>query len=135
MHLTTTLLGKLPCKEGYALLPGASVVPARPMKYGTAWHQPRRNDLRFHVDSRNPESKPDLVYMSQKSRNDLSDYSRSMPTSVYPGKMWKAECTRLDGSKEWRLRWYGEVPGRRDICSNNECPIVLLEIVDLLVPS
>lgn len=132
--MTATLLSKLPCKEGYQLEPGTRIIPARPKEYGTAWHQPTRNEMRFHVNTQAVDGKPDMVYMSKRSLDDLSEYSRSMPSGVYPGKMWKAKVTRLDGTKEWRLCWYGEVPGRPDLCSNHECTIVLLEVIQLLNP-
>lgn len=59
--------------------------------------------------------------MSQPSFDKLLDYSVSMPSGVYPGKMWKAHV-RGEG---WFLRWYGQGPP--GMCTNNERKILIVE--------
>jgi len=58
------------------------------------WDQPKNTDI--EVD--------DLyALMSQQSFEELKEYSCTIPTGVYAGKMWKAH-NRLNGN--WYLRWY-----------------------------
>lgn len=51
----------------------------------------------------------------------LADYSCSIPTGVYAGKMWKA-C--VDG--QWYLRWYTDHPTIANRCVINFKPIYVL---------
>lgn len=60
--------------------------------------------------------------MSRSTFDELPEYSSSYPTGVYPGKMWKAGFPGC-----WMLRWYGEVPGRPNLCSNNQREILLAD--------
>ncbi len=46
---------------------------------------------------------PDAAFIPESAIRQLSDYSHSMPSGVYPGKMWRATF-KLDGP--WLL-WYG----------------------------
>ncbi|KGP01105.1 hypothetical protein JT27_15005 [Alcaligenes faecalis] len=62
--------------------------------------------------------------MTQRQFDSLADYSRSMPTGVYPGKCWKAVMS--DGRSY--LRWYGIVEGRDDLCSNNQREILIVAV-------
>lgn len=48
----------------------------------------------------------DCAVVTAKAFEQLLDYSRSKPTGVYPGKMWKAEF-----AGRWYLRWYGADDG------------------------
>jgi len=56
--------------------------------------------------------------ISQESFQQLKEYSMSIPTGVYEGKMWKA---RFRG--KWYLRWFGK--------ENKEglLPILIREII------
>jgi hypothetical protein len=68
--------------------------------------------------------------MSQEAFDNLREYSTSMPSGVYPGKMWKAQPINVhtrtyDG--DWYLRWYGIVPGQPELCSNNQRVICIMD--------
>ena len=58
--------------------------------------------------------------MFETTLYQLAEYSHSMPSGVYPEKMWRAKWREI-----WLLRWYGEsdIPG---MCSNNQCEILIL---------
>jgi hypothetical protein len=53
--------------------------------------------------------------MTAHSFKALHDYSHSMPTGVYPGKMWK----RQTGKGTWYLTWFGEHEDPK-LCSINQ---------------
>ena len=74
------------------------------------WAQPDRSEI--CVDDKN-------ALMNKESLDKLHDYSGSIPTGVYMGKMWK----RFEKTA-WFLVWYGECgqPGR---CSVNYREIIL----------
>ena len=60
---------------------------------GRAWKQPALENVL--VDN-------DFALMSEDDFGLLYEYSTSIPSGVYEGKMWKRHCT--DG---WMLGWYG----------------------------
>jgi len=73
------------------------------------WDQPSKEDIL--IDNTH-------ALISKKSFEQLKNYSMSIPTEVYEGKMWKA------GSKnKWFLRWYG-VENREGLL-----PILTREII------
>ena len=61
---------------------------------GSYWKQPETDD--FLIDDTH-------VIMTLSAFNQLLDYSRSMPTGVYPGKAWKSKSFK----GTWWLRWFG----------------------------
>lgn len=68
--------------------------------------------------------------MSQKDFDTLAEYSTSIPTGVYEGKMWKAHKYELIDDKKvwhWFLCWFGlsNLPGK---VSNNMREILLTDI-------
>lgn len=73
----------------------ANTIPQMTDPLGKYWYQPYSGDIL--VDDHH-------AVMSKTSFKQLPEYSRTMPTGVYPGKMWKAE--RAGGI--WHLVWYGE---------------------------
>lgn len=81
--------------------------------YAKAWDQPALSEIK--IDS-------NFAYMTKESFNKLADYSRSCPSAVYEGKMWKAS----DNKSEWYLHWWGysEDP---DKCSGNVRQIVIVD--------
>lgn len=91
-----------------------AVIPAMTDPLGRHWTQPSLNEIA--VDDTH-------AVMSRRSFDLLPDYSRSRPTGVYPGKMWKV-ITR-DGTPY--LCWYGIVEGRDDLCSNNNRQILICD--------
>lgn len=58
-----------------------------------AWDQPENTEI--EIDDTH-------ALMFKKTFEHLKEYSCSIPTGVYSGKMWKAHG--LDD--EWYLRWY-----------------------------
>lgn len=64
-----------------------------------------------------------FAVMDSQTYRALAEYSGSVPSGVYPGKMWKA--VTQDGRKF--LRWYGTVEDRNDICSCNAREILIAE--------
>lgn len=126
------IMGEFQAPAGTTHLNGSCVVPEIPKENGTSWvrEQPNTTALVFQIPDGTQQ--PNLVYMSENDRNRLKDYSHSMPTGVYPGKMWKCRWTNLDGSWDWHLMWYGIVPDKPNVCSINHCPIMLYEILRLI---
>ena len=87
---------------------------------GSGWDQPSRSDIDF-INGR--------AVMTKATFDKLPEYSASLPSGVYEGKMWK----RLDGRHDptarkedirWLLMWYG--PSKKpDQCSINHLPITI----------
>lgn len=71
-------------------------IPKMSHPFGKYWAQPHRNAVRLSNK---------FAYLSQYSFGILHNYSRSQPSGVYEGKMWKA---KYDG--EWYLCWFVNVP-------------------------
>lgn len=90
------------------------MIPAMTDPLGRHWHQPSRDVIA--IDDTH-------AVMSRQSFDQLPEYSRSRPSGVYPGKMWKS-ITRDDTPY---LCWYGIVEGRDDLCSNNSRLILLCD--------
>lgn len=73
-----------------------NVIPIRETMYSkAAWPQPEREHITLDDTH---------AMMSQGSCDKLLDYSCSMPSGVWIGKMWK--CKFID-SESWFLRWFG----------------------------
>ena len=58
------------------------------------WDQPKNTEI--EIDDSH-------ALMSEESFRELPEYSLSVPTGVYVGKMWKSRGR----NDEWYLRWYG----------------------------
>lgn len=76
---------------------------------GAGWRQPDANSITIEGN---------VAFMSQADFNLLYDYSSTIPTGVYPGKMWRALAS--DG---WHLRWMGECedPSKVTLCELYLC--------------
>lgn len=100
-----------------------AVVPEMTDPLGMHWRAPKREKI-FIGD--------DVAYMSKASFDALPEYSRSTPSGVYPGKMWKAEIYERgpDGyptpTGRWLLRWFGNVEGKPHLCSNHSREIEIV---------
>jgi len=79
---------------------------------GSHWQQPSRSEVLIDGE---------CAVMTRKAFNQLHDYSHSMPSGVYDGKMWKAQFRG-----QWYLKFYrpSEKPGH---CRTEALPILLLE--------
>ncbi|MBG5923696.1 hypothetical protein [Providencia rettgeri] len=89
-------------------------IPPMTNPLGKHWVQPNHENIL--IDDTH-------VIMSRKDFNSLSEYSNSIPSGVYAGKMWKAIVQ--DGRAF--LRWFGLVEGRDDLCSNNQREIIIID--------
>jgi hypothetical protein len=58
--------------------------------------------------------------MDQNAFDGLYEYSASVPTCVYPGKMWKCKQAGI-----WWLRWFGESDDP-SMCSNHHRRILIV---------
>lgn len=83
---------------------GEQVIPPITDPLGKSWRQPHRKYI--EVDDTH-------ALMSEQTFKGLPDYTRSQPSGVYPGKMWKAHYPD-DG---WLLHWFEETPGKPDMCT------------------
>lgn len=84
-------------------------IPAMVDPLGQHWNQPDRK--RITIDDTH-------ALMDEATLKSLAEYSTSMPSGVYVGKMWKARH-----AGKWWLRWYGEST-QPDCCSNNQREIL-----------
>lgn len=89
-------------------------IPPMTNPLGKHWAQPNHENIL--IDDTH-------VIMSSKDFNSLAEYSNSIPSGVYVGKMWKAVAQ--DGRVF--LRWFGLVEGRDDACSNNQREIIVID--------
>lgn len=83
-----------------------------------SWDQPPREDILLDSNG---------ATMDQATFDRLPEYSRSIPSGVYPGKMWKRdEWDSVRHEHHWFIGWYGisEDPTK---CTVNFRPIFLME--------
>jgi hypothetical protein len=129
-------------QPGHKTVPGHLIVPKIEADLGRNWPQPDPRSISFEVtigseidgvEGAYRREHIHYAYMNQHALDNLKDYSRSQPSGVYPGKMWKGLFNTLDGEK-WYLCWYGEVPGRQDVCSVWAVPVLNLNLLELLNP-
>ncbi|MFP3556375.1 hypothetical protein SB861_37530 [Paraburkholderia sp. SIMBA_049] len=101
----------------------SNVIPPITDPMGAYWAQPAIDDILVSNET---------AVMSLEAFDTLTEYSTTVPTGVYPGKMWKAEMT----PGQWYLRWYGLVPGDDSKCSNNQRLIQIMDWKTLMgIPS
>ncbi len=93
---------------------------------GRGWRQPPTADIL--IDDTH-------AMMEMHTFKALAEYSASMPSGVYPGKMWKYDSAAYGreplAEGRWVLRWYGECPDP-NMCSNHHRHIILLVEVGAL---
>lgn len=87
---------------------------------GQHWRQPSRFDI--EVDDTH-------ALMSQKTFDKLAEYSSSVPSGVYPGKMWKRRVFYLKRFEQHKkdtflLCWFGEHQDPK-LCSNHTRKILI----------
>ncbi|NNS07311.1 hypothetical protein [Erwinia sp. JH02] len=90
-----------------------NIIPEITHELGRYWQQPRRENIL--VDDTH-------AVMNRRDFDSLADYSRSIPSGVYPGKMWKAIMP--DGRK--LLCWFSSV--RAGLCTREYREILILEV-------
>lgn len=90
-------------------------------KMGVHWKQPDRTRL-FFSDTE--------VLIAKADFDLLADYSASIPSGVYPGKMWKCRYDYHDESKGWAICWFG--PEEDQKCKVHHRRIVINEVAERL---
>ncbi len=88
----------------------ANVIPPITEPMGKHWRQPAVEEILLDDTH---------AVMTEKTLEQLGEYSTSKPSGVYPGKMWRA---RQRG--KWWLCWYG-FGETADFCSNNYREILI----------
>lgn len=88
------------------------IIPKITDALGSSWKQP--NLAGIEIDDTH-------VLMSERSLSELREYSMSIPSAVYEGKMWK--CKYRSG---WLLRWYSNSKDKKDHCDINQRIILTL---------
>jgi len=81
-------------------------IPLMTNPMGKHWDQP--DPLKIEIDDTH-------AMMDLKAFHQLLEYSESVPTGVYPGKMWKRRA-RGNDSDEWMLCWYVEAGIGKNNC-------------------
>jgi hypothetical protein len=83
----------------------AELIPEMTHPLGQHWDQPKREDILIDREGR--------ALVSTRVFKALPEYSSTIPTGVYEGKMWR----RHEGDR-WFLCWYGP-SDKPDQCSIN----------------
>ena len=89
------------------------IIPPITDPMGQGWEQPSRQSI--EIDDKH-------ALMNRATFNALHEYSRSIPSGVYPGKMWKIHNFETD---KWYLRWYSASYDPA-MCSINVREIIIL---------
>ena len=91
----------------------SNTIPPMTHPYGKYWEQAELNEVTV-CDK--------YATMNKRAFDKLKNYSRSVPSGVYEGKMWKTS----DDGKVWHLHWWGfsEDP---DKCSGNVREIKIVD--------
>lgn len=96
-----------------------NVIPPMTNPLGKHWDQPALSEIVVTSKS---------ATMGQEAFDRLLDYSGSMPTGAYEGKMWRARQYRVDDVlPHWALCWYGYSKIGPGSVSNNHRWIVIKE--------
>lgn len=91
------------------------MIPAMANPIAGSWRQPSRDEIL--VDDT-------YAAMSQKTFDSLQEYSCSVPSGVYPGKMWKRHDALFDRNSKpenrlWLLCWFSESEYGPELCAIN----------------
>lgn len=90
-----------------------NIIPPMTHPYGKAWSAPDRSEI-IVCDK--------FATMSKEAFDKLLDYSRSQPTGVYEGKMWKSSDDRIT----WHLHWWSKHEDP-NVCKGNVREIKIAE--------
>ncbi len=99
-----------------------NLIPSITEPMGAHWRQPPLSAIL--IDDKH-------AVMTASSFGMLAEYSATRPSGVYPGKMWKRHDGLFDAlcrpeDRRWLLCWFGEVPGKPELCSNNHREILVV---------
>lgn len=89
-----------------------NIIPTMTDPLSKAWEQPSKEKIL--IDDTHS-------IMSTETMNELKNYSHSIPSGVYEGKMWKAESKGVKF-----LRWYSSSDDPNK-CNINTREIILLD--------
>lgn len=87
------------------------LIPQMTHPLSVYWDQPPLEDIAVYND---------IAIMDQKTLDKLPEYSFSVPSGAYAGKMWKTEL-----NTGWLLRWYEKGLDPKTISINHR-PIRIL---------
>lgn len=74
-------------------------IPDMTSPLGKGWNQPNPRDIEIDNDN---------ALMSTETFHKLLDYSHSIPSAAYEGKMWRGEYYENNKpTGKFYLRWYG----------------------------
>lgn len=80
------------------------MIPVMTDPMGRHWRQPPPE--RIEIDDKH-------ALMTEATFKDLLEYSATIPSGVYPGKMWRRHDGAFDMNSKrppkWMLCWFGEV--------------------------
>jgi hypothetical protein len=98
-----------------------SPIPPITNPLGKHWPQPPLNAI--VIDDTH-------ALMSEATLKVLPEYSCTIPTGVYPGKMWKRHDGLFDqrckpSDRCWLLCWFGESDKGPDFCSINSRKVII----------
>ena len=96
MSVTTTQAEAAADEAIRSLSEAIHPIPPMTDPQGKYWDQPPRFDIL--MDDKH-------ALMTQATFGKLQDYSSSIPTGAYPGKMWKRRNDFWDESQGWLLVW------------------------------
>lgn len=94
-------------------------IPDMTHPYGSAWNQPSRHKIT--IDDTH-------AIMDRSTFDKLMNYSHSVPSAAYEGKMWKGEYYDQTSNKptgRWYLRWYG-LSDKPNMLSNQMRDIIII---------
>jgi hypothetical protein len=93
------------------------VIPPMTHPLSSAWHQPPRRDI--EIDDK-------YAMMSRRTFEALHEYSCSLPSGVYEGKMWRRGEPYIEPRSVWYLGWFG-CSDKPDKVSINWREIIIVE--------
>jgi hypothetical protein len=88
-----------------------NVVPPITDPLGRHWDQPAAEDILLHEKH---------ALMTPGTFKQLHEYSTTLPTGTYSGKMWRRRIPFRGEPARWFLCWYGEIVGTEIMIYNRE---------------
>lgn len=101
--------------------PNKNYIPDMTHPFGKAWNQPSKEQIRkIEIDDTH-------AMMDQKTFDKLLNYSHSIPSAAYEGKMWKGEYYTENNKPtgKFYLRWYG-LSTTQDMLSSHQRDIIII---------
>jgi len=95
---------------------GDLIIPPISDPQGKGWNQPSTEKIKIYDKT---------AVMCKETFDALNEYSTSIPTGVYPGKMWKVHLKNVKNNDKWFLRWFGESKDPK-YCSNHCREIIIV---------